>query len=94
MIKPLNTKIEETQKLKNGFLIRECYYDYPKGKSNIYKIDLSKKIVWYAELPFEDDVYSNSIILKEDYFICSSWKGVTCHISLEDGNITESKLTR
>ena len=94
MIKPLHTKIEEIQNLKDGYLIRESYFEYPKGKSNIYKVSLSKKIDWYAELPFEDDVYSNPIILKENHFICASWKGVDSHISLKDGSIIESKLTR
>ena len=56
------TKILESKSFDSGHIIvRESCVDYPANTANIYCINKSGSIVWFAELPFEDDCYPNPV---------------------------------
>ena len=88
------TSIKEAIEINQGILIREDYYKFPKGISNIYFIDEGGNIKWEAELPSVDDAYSNPIRLEKDSFWAGSWNGFDCKVSLSTGEIIEKKFTK
>ena len=68
MKKALHTKIRDIWKLPNGdTIIHEDYENYPRGLSNVYCVDTDKKIKWFAELPLENDTFSNKILWDKAY---------------------------
>ena len=83
--KGIHTEIEEIVEIDSLQIIRENYFQFPKGKSNIYAKDIEDKIVWFAELPIEGDSYSNPMVLKDGKLRASSWKGFTVLINIKNG---------
>jgi hypothetical protein len=57
----IHTKIVDRKTVGVIEIIRENYYNYPKGRSNIYARNNKGRIVWYADLPLTEDIYSNPI---------------------------------
>ena len=92
--KGIYTEIEEIVKTDSLQIIRENYFQFPKGESNIYAKDVENKIVWFAELPMEADVYSNPIELIDGKLKAGSWKGFTVLIDIKNGKIIESNFTK
>ncbi|WP_340200936.1 hypothetical protein [Ascidiimonas sp. W6] len=73
--KGIHTEIEEIVETDSLQIIRENYFQFPEGKSNIYAKDTEDKIVWFAELPIEGDSYSNPMKFKDGKLKVSSWNG-------------------
>jgi len=92
--KGIHTEIEEIVEIDSLQIIRENYFQFPEGKSNIYAKDIEDKIVWFAELPIEGDSYSNPIVLKDGKLRVSSWKGFTVLINIKNGKIISSNFTK
>jgi hypothetical protein len=92
--KGINTEIEEIVETDNLQIIREHYFQFPEGKSNIYAKDIEDKIVWFAELPMEGDCYSNPMEFKDGKLKASSWKGFTVLINIKNGKIISSNFTK
>lgn len=68
MIKARHTKVNQYKVLPNGdTVVYEDFKAYPSGISNIYCMDENKEIKWYAELPFEDDVFTGLIAWDSGY---------------------------
>ena len=86
--------VVEVLATKEGLLVREDYYQHPKGVSNIYLLADDSKIRWEAQLPSADDVFANPIRLEEETFRCSTWQGFSCKISLRTGKIISSEFTK
>lgn len=91
---PKHTNIKEAIDVNGGILVREDYFGYPKGESNIYLLIEGNKIEWFAELPMENDAYVNPIVLGKESFKCGSWNGFTCTVSLIDGKIINRLFTK
>lgn len=93
IIKPISTSIRQVVRLGEHFIIREDHYEF-KGRSNIYCLN-NDEVIWYAELPSEDDVYSNEIkVTENDTLKTSSWNGFTVEIDIENGKILEKYFTK
>lgn len=59
MIKARHTKVNEYKELPNGdTVVYEDFRGYPMETPNIYCIDGEDSIKWYAELQFENDVFT------------------------------------
>ena len=93
-ITPKHTEIKECIELENGFVIREDYYGYPEGESNLYFLNKEKKELWKAELPMDGDVFSNPMTIDGNDALSGSWKGFDCRISLTDGKIVDKVFTK
>ena len=62
-MKPLYTEIlEKFDHSDELVIVRESTKNYPSNKSNIYCTDRDLNILWFAELPIENDNYPNEII--------------------------------
>ncbi len=92
--KGIHTEIEEIIETDSLQIIRENYFQFPEGKSNIYAKDIEDKIVWFAELPIEEDSYSNPMEFKDGKLKASSWKGFTVLINIKNGKIISSNFTK
>ena len=92
--KPLHTEITEKFNFEEITIIREEYFNYPNGKSNIYAKNVKGKIIWFAELPMIEDCYSNPMKIMGGYLRVSSWKGFDVQIDLENGKILENNFTK
>jgi len=92
--KPLGTKIVQAEPHTSGIIVREEYYGFPPGQSNLYFIDYDFQVVWRAELPMPDDVFANPAFDHGDYLQCASWNGITCRICPTTGKILSSLLTK
>lgn len=87
---PISTSIEEIIPFKTGYLIREDYYKF-EGKSNLYFIE-NDKIIWFAELPKEDDVYTE-FRLDVESIIAWTWSGFMVKLNTT-GKIISSEFTK
>ena len=67
---PISTNIRHVVPFLNGYLILEDYYKF-EGKSNLYFIE-DDKIIWFTELPKEDDVYTE-FRLDQEFIIAFTW---------------------
>jgi hypothetical protein len=92
--KPLGTKIVQVEPLASAIVVREDYYKFPRGQSNLYLIDYVFQILWRAELPMPDDVFANPVLAYGDYFECASWNGITCRICRTTGRILSTVFTK
>jgi hypothetical protein len=86
--------VVEALATEEGLLVREDYYQHPKGVSNVYLLADDSKIRWEAQLPSPDDAFANPIRLEEGAFVCSTWGGFSCKISLRTGEIISSEFTK
>jgi hypothetical protein len=70
--KPLGTKIVQVEPRTSGIIVREDYYCFPRGDSNIYLLDYAFRLLWRAELPTHTDSYANPVLDHGDYLQCTS----------------------
>ena len=87
---PISTSIEQIIPFKTGYLILEDYYKFV-GKSNLYFIE-NDKIIWFAEVPAEDDVYTD-FRLDQEYIIGFTWSCFMVKLSAT-GEIISSEFTK
>jgi hypothetical protein len=92
--KGIHTEIEEIVETDGLQIIRENYFQFPEGKSNIYAKDIEDKIIWFAELPIVGDSYSNPMEFIDGKLKVSSWKGFTVLINIKNGKIISSDFTK
>ena len=95
LIKPLSTSICQKKDLTNGrVIVLENYYKYA-GESNLYCIDQkSQQVIWFAELPVPDDIYSNKFSINNSEITISSFNGITVKIDCNTGKITDKTLSK
>jgi hypothetical protein len=92
--KGIHTEIEQIIETNNLKIIRENYFQFPEGKSNIYAKNIENKIIWFAELPIEGDSFSNQMEFKNGKLKVGSWKGFTVLINIKNGKIISSNFTK
>jgi|GEM_PF-4745640 len=87
---PISTSIKEVIPFKTGYLIREDYYKF-EGISNLYFIE-NGKIIWFAELPKEDDTYTE-FRLDGEFIIAFTWSCFMVKLNAA-GKIISSEFTK
>jgi len=91
----VGTSIVQVVQIGAYLIVREDYYHFPRGRSNVYCIDAHMRQLWEAELPSTSDVYANPIVVcGEDEFSVASWEGCTCWIDATTGKIRRSEFTK
>jgi len=94
-LRPRHTAIIETIDTSFGTVVREDYYQHPKNESNLYLVNPSGEIVWFAERAMDDDAYANPIrVVGNDRIKCASWNGFDCEIILRDGKLGNAPFTK
>ena len=91
-IKPISTNIKQLIIIDNNIVIREDSSNFT-GISNIYCHN-GNEIIWYAELPNENDYYSNDILISEGKIFASTWEGYTIELNTANGKIMTKKFTK
>jgi outer membrane protein assembly factor BamB len=75
-------------------VVREDYYGFPRGESNVYCLEGDLRLRWRAELPRSSDVYAHPIFVTSAGVVCASWEGYTCTLDPATGRIRSKVLTR
>ena len=87
-LKPRFTKIEKVINTQIGDVVLENPVGYSRKESNLYCISSAEKIVWFAELPEADVLYTR---MKFDdlgeKLITYSTRGHACEIDLKTGKL-------
>jgi hypothetical protein len=90
-----NTPIKNIISSGDYFYVLSDYYDFDNSKylSNIVCIDKLLEIKWYAELPEENDAYSNMKKTAAN-IVGYTWNGWECTIDKISGSITRKIFTK
>jgi hypothetical protein len=87
-IQPLYTKIDKTIQTMFGHIVLESPDGFPRGDSNLYCLASDGKIVWRAEKPDSDTLFSR-VRLNEDGDTFSAYTigGHACELGLRTGKL-------
>ncbi len=92
--KPLGTKVVQVEPRTSGIVVREDYYQFPRGASNVYLLDYAFRLLWRAELPTPTDAYANPVHDHGTYLQCASWECFSCRICLDTGKLLSKEFTK
>jgi hypothetical protein len=87
-IQPLHTKIDKTIQTMFGRILLESPDGFPRADSNLYCLASNGNIVWRAEKPDADTLFSR-VRLNEDGDTCSAYTtgGHGCELELRTGKL-------
>lgn len=87
-LEPLYTKIDKTMQTKVGLIVLETPDRFPYNESNLYCLGPNNKIIWKAEKPDPNTLYSR-VKLNEDGITLSTYTigGHACDVELSTGKI-------
>ena len=87
-IKPLHTKVEKLIQLTVGAVVLEDPKGFPRNESNLYYVSLDEKILWRAEKPDAQTLYSR-MRLNDDGKTLSTYtlSGHSCELDVQTGKI-------
>jgi len=87
-ITPLHTKVEKVLQLTLGVIVLESPQGFPRMESNLYYVKLDEQILWTAEKPTPDTLYTR-VRLNNDGQTLSTYtlSGHACELDLQTGKI-------
>lgn len=87
-LQPLHTKIDKNIQTKAGFVVLESPDRFPYHESNLYCIATNGKILWKAQKPDPNTLYSR-VRLNEDGVSLSAYTtgGHACDLELSTGKL-------
>jgi hypothetical protein len=91
---PLHTKVEKSIQTTLGEIVLEDPKGFPRNESNLYLISKDGKIIWKAEKPDKDTLYSR-VRLNEDGETLSTYTigGHACDLDLKTGKlVSQTKM--
>lgn len=89
-IAPLHTTIDKLIALKKGTIVMEGPNGFPVGESNLYMLAPNGDLLWKAEKPAPDTLFTK-VKLNEDASISTfTSNGQFCEIDIETGKIVSS----
>jgi len=88
---PIGTAVVQFLASSEGRLVvREHAFGFLQGFSNLYCLDASLRLIWFAELPSETDLYAGAVAEETGALVCTSAAGVSCRLDPGTGNILSS----
>ena len=93
-VAPIGTSIVQVLPVGSNLVVREDYYNFPPGRSNVYCLNSDFDLVWSAELPHQKDAYANPILESGRWLYCASWDCMNCTLDPETGRIVKSIFTK
>lgn len=92
---PIGTKVVQVLKFAaDRWLVREDYFRFPSGLSNLYCVDDNLGTVWSAALPSSDDSYCNDAEVVEGKLFAWTWNCYCCEIEAKSGRIVTKQFTK
>ena len=92
---PIGTAVVQVLKLAvDRWLVREDYYKFPRGTSNIYCVNDALDTIWSVERPRPDDLLCNDAICADGKLFVWTWSGYRCEIDLESGRLRATTFTK
>ena len=87
-ITPLHTKVEKSIQLTLGVIVIEDPKGFPRNESNLYYLKLDGKILWHAEKPTPDTLYTR-VRLNDDGETLGTYtqSGHACELDVQTGKI-------
>ena len=87
-LEPLHTKIDKIIQSRVGIIVLEASDRFPYNESNLYCIAPNHKILWKAEKPAPNTLYSR-VKLNEDGTTISTYTtgGHACDLDLSTGKL-------
>ena len=87
-ITPLHTKVEKFIQLTTGTIVLEDPKGFPRGESNLYYLQFDGKILWRAEKPDSQTLYTR-VRLNDDGQTLGTYtqSGHACELDLQTGKI-------
>ena len=87
-ITPLHTKVEKILQLTLGVVALESPHGFPRNESNLYYLKLDGTILWRAEKPAPDTLYTR-VRLNDDGQTLGTYtlSGHACELDLQTGKI-------
>lgn len=87
-IQPLHTKIDKTIQTRAGSVVLESPDRFPRSDCNLYCVAANSRILWKAEKPDPDTLYSR-VRLNEDGTTLSTYTigGHACELDLSTGKL-------
>jgi len=88
---PIGSAVVQFLATSDGRLIvREYSFGFLQGFSNLYCLDSALRLIWFAELPSETDLYAGAVTEEAGVFVCTSAAAVACRLDPATGNILSS----
>ena len=91
---PIGTRIVQVLPLGSNVVVREDYFGFPRGRSNLYCLDSDLRSVWSAETPAPTDRYANQVAEVGGRLVCCSWEGALCTIDPVTGRILHHEFAK
>lgn len=89
------TEVVQVLKLaRDRWLVREDYYKFPHGRSNVYCVTDSLDVVWSVELPASDDVFCNDAELIDGKLFVWTWSCYRCEVDPQSGRLLAKQFTK
>jgi len=88
------TEVVQLLPIGENVVVREDYYNFPRGTSNVYCVDAELRTVWEAELPHPTDAYANPVVQIQGALQCASWDCFTCDLDPQTGKILKQSFTK
>ena len=87
-IKPIHTKVEKFIQLTVGTVVLEDPKGFPRSESNLYYVQFDGKILWKAEKPEPQTLYTR-VRLNDDGQTLGTYtlSGHACELDLQTGKI-------
>jgi outer membrane protein assembly factor BamB len=89
---PIGTAVVQFLAAGEGRLIvREHTFGILPGFSNLYCLDSALRLIWFADLPAETDLYAGPVMVESGMLVCASTAGVVCRLDPATGKILASE---
>lgn len=84
---PLHTSIEKTIQTMLGLLVLEKPNGFPRYESNLYIVTASGKVLWKAEKPDPNTLYSRMRLNDDETISAYTTGGHACELELKTGKL-------
>jgi hypothetical protein len=86
-IQPRHTKIDKIIQTKLGLILLEAPDGFPRGGSNLYCVAPSQKLIWNAEKPDPNTLYSRVKLNEDGTLSAYTIGGHACELELSTGRL-------
>ncbi|MCZ2128207.1 MAG: hypothetical protein LC099_10605 [Anaerolineales bacterium] len=91
---PLYTSVEKTIELKIGSVVFESHAGFPVDKSNIYLVSSEGEILWEAEKPAQNVLFTKMRLNDDGTISTFTNGGQFCDLDSETGKIISESSFR